>query len=377
MASDVTAGIERLTDQPVAVDPDAIEAEFTRIWQDTAAPGVDQSAIRLRVLNFVGIGLSLAASERFEAVMEVLPHRHPCRGIMATSYPDETEIRASISAHCWRSQSGGREVCSEEILLYAPAGQEQALASAVLALLVPELPVTAWLIGDIDLQHETAAEIIDAAERVFIDSAGAVDPRAIMRSAVHAHESHEIEVCDLAWCRLTGWRGLVAQFFDSAEGRRELDRLRSIEIISGGERPGTEALLLAGWLVSRLGLSLADTTDIPHGIASMLYRGSAGIAINVIGSGGSAPALEQVRLRTQSAEFSVELHPESGHIHVREEWPGAPVRRTVEQLPSDDASLFAEALDDSNDPRIFLAALRSTLVLLGEAEATENRGSRA
>jgi glucose-6-phosphate dehydrogenase assembly protein OpcA len=372
MASDVTPvpTIESLTDAPIPVDPSAIESEFTRIWRETATTGIDSSSVRLRLLNFIGVARSTEAVDRFERVMSALPERHPCRGILAVVSPDAGDVAAEISAHCWRSAAGSRHVCSEEVLLRCGPGREHLLASAVLALLVPELPVTAWLIGDVSLDDPMVAELLDEADRIFIDSTGASDPRAVMRAAVHAREAHEIEVGDLAWCRLKSWRGLVAQFFDSAEGARELSELREIEICSGTGRPTGEALLLAGWLVSRLGLSLADIQSAPQAIQGTLYDGSRGVKLEIAGAGDSGIPLQSVRLQTANASFLVEMHEASGHMHVREDWPDAPVRRTVGHLPTDDASVFAEALDDDDDPKVFFAAVRSALLLLGDQELT-------
>ncbi len=371
MAPDVTA-IERLTDAPVAVQPADVEAEFSRIWQETTGTGAGESSIRLRVLNFIGIGLTDDARDRFGHVMEALPERHPCRGIMAMTAPGHDAVIASISAHCWRSGSGNRHVCSEEVLLQAAPGQERPLASAVLALLVPELPVAAWLIGDLDFDHAIATEIIGAAERVFIDSTGSPDARAILRSAAHAVAGHDIEVCDLAWCRLGAWRGLVAQFFDGDDGPRQLASLQSIEIVSGGNELGSESLLLAGWLVSCLGLSIADVSRSAGRIEATLYDGSNGVRLAISASGGAIAPLERVSLKTKDAAFLVELHHDSGHMHVREEWPDARVRRTVAPSPTDEALLFAEALDDADDPGVFLGAMNSALSLLGDDDVRES-----
>ncbi|MDP9236843.1 MAG: glucose-6-phosphate dehydrogenase assembly protein OpcA [Chloroflexota bacterium] len=365
-----TTPIEALTDTPVAVDPGAIESEFTRIWQETANTGIESSSVRLRLLNFIGVARSTSDLERFERVMAALPERHPCRGILAMVSPDAAEVTAAISAHCWRSPAGSRHVCSEEVLLRCGPGRERLLVSAVLALLVPELPVTAWLIGDVGLEDGMVTELLDSADRIFIDSTRASDPRAVMRAAVHAHEAHEIEVCDLAWCRLKSWRGLVAQFFDSAEGARELSELSAIEVWSDTARPTGETLLLAGWLVSRLGLSIADLKSAPGTIEGTLYDGSRGVKLTIAGRGDGGIPLQSVRLLTMNAAFLVEVHEASGHMHVREDWRDAPVRRTVAHLASDDASVFAEALTDDDDPKVFFAALQSALLLLGDQELT-------
>jgi len=57
MASNVTP-IERLEDRPIGISPAAIEAEFTRLWRETAEPGLDDSSVRLRTMNFVAVGPS-------------------------------------------------------------------------------------------------------------------------------------------------------------------------------------------------------------------------------------------------------------------------------------------------------------------------------
>jgi len=364
MASDVSP-IERLEEHPVPVDPGAIEAEFTRIWQETA--GGDESTIRLRVLNFVAIGLVGDAQARFESVMAALPERHPCRGILVLPAPDAGPVSASIAAHCWRTAGGGRHVCSEEVSLRGGTDQQRALASAVLALLVPEIPVAVWLIGPPDADTSFVRDIFDAADRVFLDSALSGSAEQAFGYALEAAGRHDIVVCDIAWCRLTTWRSLVAQFFDRDDGLRELARLRSIEVLSGGRSLSSESLLLAGWLISRLGLSAADVAFAPDRLHATLYDGVNPVTLALTcGPEGDAP-IQRVRLVTAGAAFLIDLHSESGHLHVRAEWPDAPVHRTVERPPLDDAAVLTDALDSDQDSAVFDAAMKAALGLLGGA----------
>lgn len=363
MAQDVT-GIERLQDRPIAISPASIEEEFTRVWRETtSAAGGDESLVRLRVLNFVGVGPETWTVERFERVMESLPQRHPCRGVLAVTSPDRRGLEASISAHCWRTSTAGRHVCSEEVVLKAGPADELALASTVLALLVPELPLSVWVIGPIDLESRLVSDLIDGAETVFVDSSDAPDAASALRAALNAHRRHDVAICDLAWRRLEVWRSLVAQFFDGDDGRHRLSQIQSIEI-SGGAGISSEMLLMAGWFVSRLGLSLAEVNRDGNAIAATLYDGTRGIVLTLSRGGQRPAALSEVKMRTPEAEFVVQTHPESSHMHVREEWPDDSVRRTVAQSPADDASLFAEALDDASDLPIFLEAAQSALTLL-------------
>ncbi len=364
MAPDVAAA-ERLEDREIAVDPGAIEAEFTKIWRATSGAPYDESSIRLRVLNFVAFAHDSAGTGRFREVMRALPQRYPCRGILAVAAPGQRKLDASISAGFWRSASGARHICSEEVQLLGGAAQEPELASAVLALLVPELPVAIWLMDAPDFGGRMSREVLEAADRVFFDTAGQVDTAAVFGHVLHAGAEREVELCDFAWGRIATWRELVAQFFDGDEGLRQLSKIQSIEIDGGGARLSSESLLLAGWLVARLGLSLAYLAPSGGRVEATLYDGTRGVTLKVArGADGGATPVREVRIRTGTALLSVGIHPESGHMHVREQREGALSRRTVASPRDDDASAIAAALDDRADPAIYAEALGSALALL-------------
>jgi glucose-6-phosphate dehydrogenase assembly protein OpcA len=373
MAPDVTT-IERITDTPIAVEPGGIESAFAEIWRKTAGAGTDESTIHLRVLNFVAVASDDDGARRFAEAMDTLPGRQPCRAILAVANAAAGAVQASISAHCWRSATGVRHSCSEEITLRG--SQERPLASAVLALLVPELPVALWLIGSVTLESGLVRELLSAADRLFIDTAASGDVRRALRGARRACDEDDVTVVDLAWARMATWRGLVAQCFDGDDALRTLSRLQAIEITSGGAAPSSEALLFAGWLVSRLGLTIADLAPRADGIDATLYDASRGVRLSITASGEAGPLCE-VRIRTEAATFLVQQHNESGHMHVRAEWPEAPVHRTVAQRPEDDASLIGQALDEADDGVVFEEAARAALALLGEADTPPTGSSGA
>ncbi len=365
MAPDVVLGIERLQDRPITTSPAAIEEELTRIWSETAASGAGDSTVRLRTLNFVAVGPEKWTVERFERVMATMPQRHPCRGVLAVTSPDRHGLEASISAHCWRTSAGGRHVCSEEVILRGGLEDEHALASTVLALLVPELPLMVWLVGPIDLEAHVVGELIDGAETVFVDTADVPDAAIALRSVLDAHRTHHGAICDLAWRRRGVWRSLVAQFFDGDEGLRRLRQLRSIEIV-GGSAVSSDMLLVAGWFISRLGLSLAQVSRNAASVTATLYDGSRGVSLQLSSGVTEGARVCEVKVRTSEAEFVVQTHPESRHMHVREEWAGDSDHRTVAQVPVDDAAVVGEALDDASDLPIFIEAAQAALALLSD-----------
>jgi glucose-6-phosphate dehydrogenase assembly protein OpcA len=239
----------------------------------------------------------------------------------------------------------------------------RALASAVLALLVPEVPVEIWLVESADLTGDLTEELLEAADRVFVDSARTTEPLRVYEDALAIRDDRAIVVSDFAWHRLEGWRALVAQLFDNAEAVRQLATLQSIEIEGGAGRPSSEALLLAGWFVSRLGLSPADVTERVGGFSATLYDGTRGISLSTSADRDGA-AMREVRLRTEGASFLLQLHADSGHMHVREEWPDSSARRTVATHPTDDADVMLRALDEGSDGLIEAEAMRAILSIV-------------
>jgi glucose-6-phosphate dehydrogenase assembly protein OpcA len=362
MASDVVS-IERMEDRQMAVDPLAIEAEFTAIWRDAASSGYDQSSVRLRVLNFVAIGLREDDDARFDDAMAVLPQQQPCRGIMALASRAEGSLEAMVSARCLNMPSGVKHLCAEEVRLWGMGSQQRELSSAVLGLLVPELPVALWLMDGPDATGSLAQELLETTDRLFFDTANDAVPASAYKRMLRDGERFEVQLTDLAWARTATWRELIAQFFDG-DGLAQLATIAAIEIDCGDAGVSSEGLLLAGWLVSRLGLSLADVSVTAGGIEATLYDRSRGVRL-ALSRGKGAAGVCELRIRTEHVLMSVAAHAESGHIHVRQEWGKESSRRTVANTPEDDASVIARALEDYGDDAVYLDAVGSALALLG------------
>jgi len=362
VAQDVTA-LERLEEHAIAVDARAIEDEFARIWNETASVNEEGAAVRVRVMNLVAAGADASDVERFESVMQTLPQRHPCRGVFAVAGAPHEALAATISAHCWRTGTAKRHVCSEEVILSGAPGQERQVASAVLGLLVPDLAVALWVMGDPASADGLASRLFDACDSLIVDSARAASLSGGYRAIARLAEDHDVPCLDLTWARLAPWRALIAQLFDGDAGARELEQMREIAITGGGplsskgasaEGASSEAALLGGWLASRLGFALADVASADGGVSAALYDGTRSVRMRFVP--GASP-LDGVTIRTSDAHFAVERHVDSRHIHVREMWDSGATRRIVEQPADDEGSLIALTLDGLGELATYREAL--------------------
>lgn len=115
------------------------------------------------------------------------------------------------------------------------------LNNAVAKLRLSSMPSLAWWRGGDRAELEDLAELVD---RVVLDS---VDPREDWDAARAVHETAAIT--DVRWTRLTGWRNLMAQFFDIPEARAAADTFTKLEIAAGDAHAAT---LFGGWMTSRL-----------------------------------------------------------------------------------------------------------------------------
>ena len=151
----------------------------------------------------------------------------------------------SVTARVSAVRSGGA-ISLERIVLTAQGAGVRHLESALLGLLLPELPVVVVWGGRAEgslLRHA-----VEAADRVIIDS-GTRPPDALGNVAEMLARGSPIG--DLAWARIFPWMALAADVLDVPNLREHRGRLKSARVVCAGGI-GAEGALLAGWFASRV-----------------------------------------------------------------------------------------------------------------------------
>jgi glucose-6-phosphate dehydrogenase assembly protein OpcA len=189
--------------------------------------------------------LAWVPEEWLEAALSTLSglsERHPSRTILLVPQPDAPDgVEFDVRLENFRLESLGREVCSEIVTLRLRGSRVQAAASLVLPLLRPNLPVFIRWRGRPPFGREEFESLVDVVDRLVIDSGEWPDlPGAYRTLATYFDKA---AVSDIAWARGERWRLALADLWP---GIAELG-----EISVRG--PNADALLLAGWLESRLG----------------------------------------------------------------------------------------------------------------------------
>jgi glucose-6-phosphate dehydrogenase assembly protein OpcA len=252
----------------------ALERELTSLWKGAGEESEEGGVIRACVLNLLVYVPSETASSEVDEILTEVAASHPSRAILlaADRAAAESSLAAWVTSRCTLPNAHSKQVCCEQITITARGDQVNEAPSAVAPLLLSDLPVYLWWRDEPRLADKVFKRLVEIADRVVIDSAAFTDPHGDLLSlAVFQRDTPRwTAISDLNWARLTDWRLLLASFYDVADYRPFLDGLDRI-VIEYAPLPHhnaalvPRALLLAGWLASRLGWQLNDSGTIRRG----------------------------------------------------------------------------------------------------------------
>lgn len=214
--------------------PSTTSAAINKTMVDIREKGGTVSLSRVLTLVIV---TDESDSEAPIAAANAASFEHPCRVIVIAQGSKRGTARMDAQIRV-----GGDAGASEVIVLRLFGPMAEHGASVVIPLLLADAPVVAWWPGEAPEQPSTDP-IGVLAQRRITDAASAKRPRAsiLARRSVYAPGD-----TDLAWTRLTNWRGLLAAALDQPPH----DRIVSITVSGASDSASTD--LLAAWLGQRL-----------------------------------------------------------------------------------------------------------------------------
>ncbi len=222
-----------------------VERQLAELREQEAADGTPD--LRTSVMTHVAWAPPkwAAAARRTLAGME---ERHPSRTILLFPEPGRRDgIDITVSMRCFAMHGVSQEICSEVIELRLGGKRAQAPASIVQPLLISDLPTFCRWRGEPPWGKPELEQLVDVCDRLVVDSSEwARVPAAYEQLAVLFDR---VAVSDIAWGRGREWRGRLAALWP---GIKKVERLS----VTG---PKADAVLLAGWLRSRLRREVAST----------------------------------------------------------------------------------------------------------------------
>ena len=179
-----------------------------------------------------------AVARRTLAGLEEL---HPSRTILLFPDPRKADaIGVDVDLKCFTIPGSRREVCSEVIKLRLGGARSRVPGSIVEPLLITDLPTFCRWRGLPPWGKSELEQLVDVCDRLVVDSSEWRGLPGAYRKLEQLFD--RIAVSDIAWGRSVAWRGRLASLWPEVKAAKTLS-------VTG---PKADALLLAGWLRSRL-----------------------------------------------------------------------------------------------------------------------------
>jgi len=236
----------------------SIENELNEIWKsDNQSPGEKIGWWqRNYTTNLVVYASSHIDCRDAEAVLRELTPMHPGRYIMLCPAPEEETLvlHHHVSGHCAYSPGRKQQICCDIINLEAKPGVLEELYGLTLSLLISDLPVEFWWLGDLPAAGIFFRKIAAGSDRVWVDSSNFRDPLEGLAGLAAGWQRNfpNTVLADLNWIRFQRWRNLIAELFDG-EWIPFLRQIRHMTIEYGEGSQPTRSFLLVCWISSCLG----------------------------------------------------------------------------------------------------------------------------
>ena len=242
IAADTNAAADVWTEQDTT--PAAVEEALRDLLRVRHA--ANQGLAPARVLNLVVV-VDCDSKQEIASRLRRVGRYHASRTILCAVQPGRSTLDARVVMSYEQPEDpAGFGLIREIVEIDMGPDHLDRLQTIVDPVIVSDLPTMVWSPHGYDQTFEALSELTDV---VLLDSDDEPDVTDAFRRA--RSQLHLSYVVDLAWLRTTPWRERLAASFDPQQRRPALYEISEFAI-RHCVGASASALLLAGWLCSRL-----------------------------------------------------------------------------------------------------------------------------
>jgi glucose-6-phosphate dehydrogenase assembly protein OpcA len=289
-------------------NPDAIEAALRELLRERHA--ANEALAPARVINMVVI-VDREWKGEIANRLERAGRYHGSRTVLCAVEEGRQTLDAVATVTYEEPQGSALGVMRESVEIDLGPEHLLALQTIVDPVVISEIPTVVWSPHGHDEAVDSLLRLLDV---ILIDSDDLDDPAAAFARADHLRQY--AYVVDLAWLRTTPWRERLAATFDLPERLPSLDRIAAVEV-RHRETSTASALLLAGWLASRLNWGSSRLHSEFGGLEGALGRIDGEVVVALHTSEQEAPGLAGVTVSCSDGA-SLSLHRGLGGLDALE-----------------------------------------------------------
>ena len=292
--------------------PDAIEAALRELLRERHA--TNAALAPARVLNLVVI-VDREWKGEIANRLERAGRYHASRTVLCAIEEGRTELDA-VATISYEDPREGLSLMRESVEIDLGPEHVAALRTIVDPVLVSELPTVGWSPHG---HADAIRALLGLLDVILLDSDDLPEPREAFARAERLRD--HAYVVDLAWLRTTPWRERLAASFDLPTRLAALRSVISLEIRHRGGSTAS-ALLLAGWLASRLEWERTPLGVLVGGedLEGAARRAEGSVAVTLRQSAQEAPGLAGVTVACEHGA-SLSLQRGRGGLDAGERMP--------------------------------------------------------
>lgn len=220
-----------------------------------SAPGVDKD--RACLFNLIVYSHEPRRTQYLKEIVQTVVSQFPCRVFFIQANPSAREDSINIKVSTEKATEEQRVFCYQ-IFIEANGKDVNKVNFLLLPLFVPDLPIYLLWGQDPTAEYTILPHLQHFATRLIIDSEATEDLQLFARDIQNRMASTQIQIVDMNWARIWGWREVLAHVFDSPERFNQLTNTQMIEIFYNDSpsevflHPDTQAIYLQAWIASRL-----------------------------------------------------------------------------------------------------------------------------
>lgn len=194
----------------------------------------------------------------FKEIVKMIMSQFPCRIIFIQGDPSSKENHIHMQIFTGKATQENEFNC-DQIFIEAKGEEIKRVYYLLLPLFVPDLPIYLIWGQNPTVEHTILPQLEHFGTRLIFDSEAFEDLQKFSHVMLEKIKENSVQIIDMNWARIGGWREILAQVFDSEERVDQLQNASIIHIFYNDKpretlpHPETQAIYLQAWLASCLG----------------------------------------------------------------------------------------------------------------------------